>query len=293
MKKLFKRKVMYIILSVALVALIVCGGWVYSKEQVVASVDGSDITKDDVYNLLADQNGAAAVDTLITEKIIDKEAEKEDIKITAKQVNQELDDLKEQYGGEDTFNQTLEASGVSLSSLKEDIKKNKEIEELLRPSIKITEKEMKEYFNENKDSFAQAAQVKASHILVDDEKTAKEMKEKLDKGEDFATLAKKYSTDTATSESGGELGYFEEGTMTDEFDKKAFSMKKGEISDPVKTDYGYHIIKVEDVKEAKQASYKDSKAQVKEAIFNEKLQTEYSTWLEKKKKEYDITNSFE
>jgi foldase protein PrsA len=166
MKKLFKRKVMYIILSVALVALIVCGGWVYSKEQVVASVDGSDITKDDVYNLLADQNGAAAVDTLITEKIIDKEAEKEDIKITAKQVNQELDDLKEQYGGEDTFNQTLEASGVSLSSLKEDIKKNKEIEELLRPSIKITEKEMKEYFNENKDSFAQAAQVKASHILV-------------------------------------------------------------------------------------------------------------------------------
>ncbi|RAS83300.1 foldase protein PrsA [Priestia endophytica] len=293
MKKLFKRKVMYIILSVALVALIVCGGWVYSKEQVVASVDGSDITKDDVYNLLADQNGAAAVDTLITEKIIDKEAEKEDIKITDKQVNQELDDLKEQYGGEDTFNQTLEASGVSLSSLKEDIKKNKEIEELLRPSIKITEKEMKEYFNENKDSFAQAAQVKASHILVDDEKTAKEMKEKLDKGEDFATLAKKYSTDTATSESGGELGYFEEGTMTDEFDKKAFSMKKGEISDPVKTDYGYHIIKVEDVKEAKQASYKDSKAQVKEAIFNEKLQTEYSTWLEKKKKEYDITNSFE
>ncbi|MED3726525.1 peptidylprolyl isomerase [Priestia filamentosa] len=293
MKKLFKRKVMYIILSVALVALIVCGGWVYSKEKVVASVDGSDITKDDVYNLLADQNGAAAVDTLITEKIIDKEAEKEDIKITAKQVNQELDDLKEQYGGEDTFNQTLEASGVSLSSLKEDIKKNKEIEELLRPSIKITEKEMKEYFNENKDSFAQAAQVKASHILVDDEKTAKEIKEKLDKGEDFATLAKKYSTDTATSESGGELGYFEEGTMTDEFDKKAFSMKKGEISDPVKTDYGYHIIKVEDVKEAKQASYKDSKAQVKEAIFNEKLQTEYSTWLEKKKKEYDITNSFE
>ncbi|MFP7486166.1 peptidylprolyl isomerase [Priestia filamentosa] len=293
MKKLFKRKVMYIILSVALVALIVCGGWVYSKEQVVASVDGSDITKDDVYNLLADQNGAAAVDTLITEKIIDKEAEKEDIKITAKQVNQELDDLKEQYGGEDTFNQTLEASGVSLSSLKEDIKKNKEIEELLRPSIKITEKEMKEYFNENKDSFAQAAQVKASHILVDDEKTAKEIKEKLDKGEDFATLAKKYSTDTATSESGGELGYFEEGTMTDEFDKKAFSMKKGEISDPVKTDYGYHIIKVEDVKGAKQASYKDSKAQVKEAIFNEKLQTEYSTWLEKKKKEYDITNSFE
>ncbi|MED4073001.1 foldase protein PrsA [Priestia endophytica] len=293
MKKLFKRKVMYIILSVALVALIVCGGWVYSKEQVVASVDGSDITKDDVYNLLADQNGAAAVDTLITEKIIDKEAEKEDIKITDKQVNQELDDLKEQYGGEDTFNQTLEASGVTLSSLKEDIKKNKEIEELLRPSIKITEKEMKEYFNENKDSFAQAAQVKASHILVDDEKTAKEIKEKLDKGEDFATLAKKYSTDTATSESGGELGYFEEGTMTDEFDKKAFSMKKGEISDPVKTDYGYHIIKVEDVKEAKQASYKDSKAQVKEAIFNEKLQTEYSTWLEKKKKEYDITNSFE
>lgn len=293
MKKLFKRKVMYIILSVALVALIVCGGWIYSKEQVVASVDGSDITKDDVYNLLADQNGAAAVDTLITEKIIDKEAEKEDIKITAKQVNQELDDLKEQYGGEDTFNQTLEASGVTLSSLKEDIKKNKEIEELLRPSIKITEKEMKEYFNENKDSFAQAAQVKASHILVDDEKTAEEMKEKLDKGEDFATLAKKYSTDTATSESGGELGYFEEGTMTDEFDKKAFAMKKGEISDPVKTDYGYHIIKVEDVKEAKQASYKDSKAQVKEAIFNEKLQTEYSTWLEKKKKEYDITNSFE
>jgi foldase protein PrsA len=81
--------------------------------------------------------------------------------------------------------------------------------------------------------------------------------------------------------------------MVTEFDDVAFTLPVNEISDPVKTDYGYHIIKVEEKKEAKEANFDDSKTEIKETLIEEKLETEYSTWLEDKKQDYDIENSLE
>ena len=106
-------------------------------------------------------------------------------------------------------------------------------------------------------------EVKASHILVADEKTAKEVKAKLDRGEDFATLAKKYSTDTGTAQAGGELGWFGPDKMAPTFTDAAYSLKKGEISDPVKTTYGYHVIKLEDTRTAEvKGTLEDNKAAI-------------------------------
>ena len=149
------------------------------------------------------------------------------------------------------------------------------------------------YFEENKDSLGQAEQVEASHILVEDKATAEKVLKKLKNGGDFAELAKEYSTDEGSAANGGSLGYFGKGEMVAEFEDVAFKLEVGKISEPVKTEYGYHIIKVTNKKEAKEATLKDSKEQIKETLLTEKLQTEYATWLQKKEEEYKITNKLE
>lgn len=106
-------------------------------------------------------------------------------------------------------------------------------------------------------------------------------------------MAKEYSTDTTTAESGGDLGYFSSGDMVAEFEEVAFALGVDEISAPVKTDYGYHIIKVVDHQEAKEANFEDSKEEISDTLMNDKMSTEYTVWLEELKEEYEITNYLE
>jgi foldase protein PrsA len=287
--KLLSSKKTLGILAILVVAAIAVFIFLSTRSDVVAKVGEQSVTKDDLYTFFVNQNGEAAVDSLITKSIVDQEVEKEKVSISDEEVEKELDELITQYGGEDTFNQTLASSGLTMEDVEEDVKVNLQIEKLLESKIEITEEEMQTYFDENKDSFAQTKQVKASHILVEDEETAKEVKEKLDAGEDFAELAKEYSTD-GSAESGGDLGFFGEGSMVAEFEEAAFSMKVDEISDPVKTEYGYHIIKVTDIQEAAEANFEKSKEEIKGILFDEKLATEYPTWLEEKKEEYKVKN---
>ncbi|WGG46612.1 peptidylprolyl isomerase [Rossellomorea sp. DA94] len=260
----------------------------FSKEDAVAKVGSETISKDDLYTTLVDQYGDGALDTLIAEKIVKLESEKKDLSVKDSEIKKELEKIKGQYDSEEAFNEALASSGSDLDSVKENIKTYLLTEKLLKDRVKITDDQIKEYFEANKDTFAQKEQVEASHILVDDEKTAQEVKKKLDDGGDFAELAKEYSTDTSNADSGGELGYFGKGEMVTEFDDKAFSMKKGEISEPVKTEFGYHIIKVTGKKEAKEAVLADHKEEIKDILFDQALQTEYGTWLTEKKKEYKI-----
>ncbi|MBM4761121.1 hypothetical protein GNT69_02325 [Bacillus sp. B15-48] len=152
---------------------------------------------------------------------------------------------------------------------------------------------MKTYFEENKELYKEPEQVEASHILVEDEAAASEVKEKLNTGEDFVELAMEYSTDTSNAENGGELGLFSKGTMVEEFENAAFSMNKGEISDPVKTDYGYHIIKVMDKKEAKEAAFEEYKEEIEQILFEQKISIAYSTWITDQREKLKIENTLD
>jgi foldase protein PrsA len=290
MEKILASKKTIGVLAVLVVVAAAVFIFFSTRSEVVAKIGQESVTKDELYSFFLEQNGEAALDTLITKNLIAQEVKKEKVSVSQDEVDKELQKLIDSYGGQEALDQTLATSGLTMEDLEQDVKTNLQIEKLLESRIEITEEELKKYFDENKDSFAKTKQVKASHILVEDEATAKEVKAKLDKGEDFAELAKEYSTDTASAESGGDLGFFGEGSMVAEFEEAAFSMGIDEISAPVKSEFGYHIIKVTDKQEAAEANFEDSKEEIKDILFDEKIATEYPTWLEEKKEEYKIKN---
>ncbi|MFC9600786.1 peptidylprolyl isomerase [Peribacillus butanolivorans] len=277
--------------------LIIAGIMVFamisSTDKTMASVDGEKINKDELYDALVEGYGADTLNLLITNKLVALEAEKEGIKIKDEEIQKEIDTLVESYGDEKAFKEQLEASGSSMDALKKDIVVYLQTKKLIEPRITVTDDEISTYFEDNKDTFAQAEQVEASHILVDDEKTAKKVAKEIAEGGDFAKLAAEYSTDTQTAENGGSLGYFGKGDMVKEFEDVAFDLDIGKVSNPVKTDYGYHIIKVTGKKEAKKANLEDSKKEIKETLLSERLQEEYSVWLAEVKKDHEITNKLE
>ncbi len=147
---------------------------------------------------------------------------------------------------------------------------------------KITDSNVKSYFNKNKNRYSQD-EVKASHILVKTESEAKEVYAKAKGGEDFEVLAKKYSTDPSAAQNMGDLGYFTRARMVPEFADAAFKLKVGEISQPVKTAFGYHIIKVTDTRKGKAVSFNDVKDQVRADYQNAEVNNLIESLKQKEK----------
>ena len=280
-------KKVYWISGVVIVIGLFVGLLLLNSNQDVASINGENISEDELNELLVSQYGTNALDTLITKKVIEKEMEKAGIEVTQEEIDEEMANYAEYYGGEETFLTILESSSVDISDFEGDMKIYLATNKLMEDEIEITDEEMQIYFEENKDSFSQQEQVEASHILVEDEKTANEVIQKLDEGEDFSELAAEYSTDS-TAENGGELGYFGTGEMVAEFESAAFSQEVGIYSEPVKTEYGYHIIKVTDHIEAKEVSYEDAKEEIRDLLFGQKMDELYPTWIQEVMTDYEI-----
>lgn len=169
---------------------------------------------------------------------------------------------------EELFVQEGEKSGITkdkefikaMDHAKRQLLAQRYLQKMVQP--KITDTNLKKYFDQNKLRYSQD-EVKASHVLVKSESEAQEVYKKAKAGEDFEVLAKKYSTDPSAAQNMGDLGYFTRARMVPEFAEAAFKMKAGEISEPVKTVFGYHIIKVTDVRKGKSVSFNDVKDQVR------------------------------
>lgn len=243
-----------------------------------------------MYDKMVASAGAATLDAMISNEVVNQEADKADVKVTQEELDAEMAVYEESYGGAEALEQALASSGMSIDDLKEEMETYLKVEKIVGPDIEITDEQISAFFEENKDSFEQPSQVEASHILVATQEEADDVKAKLDDGGDFAELAAEYSTDTANAESGGVLEAFGAGEMAPEFEEAAFSMEVDEISKPVKTDYGFHLIQVTGKTEAVEASLENSKEQIEETLFDEALNTKYAEWLAEKTGTYDIVN---
>jgi len=146
---------------------------------------------------------------------------------------------------------------------------SKFIEDQLSKNIKIADKEMEDYYKLHKKEFITPDKYKASHILVSTEADAKKVLDRLNKGEDFAKVAKEASIDPSKT-NGGDLGYFTEGQMIPDFESACFKLKPGQTSGIVKTQFGYHIIKLTDKKLSETKTLSEVSGQIKTRLTDMK-----------------------
>ncbi|MGM2818330.1 peptidylprolyl isomerase PrsA [Bacillus cereus group sp. Bce001] len=244
------KKAMLALAATSVIALSACG--TSSSDKIVTSKAG-DITKEEFYEQMKTQAGKQVLNNMVMEKVLIKNYKVED-----KEVDKKYDEMKKQYG--DQFDTLLKQQGIKEETLKTGVRAQLAQEKAIEKTI--TDKELKDNYK---------PEIKASHILVKDEATAKKVKEELGQGKSFEELAKQYSEDTGSKEKGGDLGFFGPGKMVKEFEDAAYKLKKDEVSEPVKSQFGYHIIKVTDIKEPEK-SFEQSKADIKKEIVQKKAQ---------------------
>ena len=167
---------------------------------------------------------------------------------------------------------------ADLAKVKDEMLANFAIERALA-AIAVTEDEIKKFYDEHKSEFVSGPTVQASHILVDSEEKANEILSDIRAGKiSFADAAKKNSS-CPSAEKGGDLGEFSQGQMVPEFDKAVFAMNVGDISEPVKTQFGYHIISLTAKNESTELSFEEIKPQLKNQVLVSKQQAAYSSKL--------------
>ncbi len=247
-----------------------------------AGYDMSQITEDSQKDYLA----SLMLEQMIADELVKQYCEKEKLDVFSETHEEDLKSFLKSV--KDNAGAEMKEQGISnetLTSFYESQYYAKAMYDDLKEGVTDLDAQAEAYYNANPSLFTSSdLSLTASHILVKTEEEAKDVKAKLDGGADFATLAKEKSTDPGSKDKGGELGSFKEGDMVAEFWEASKALKVGEISEPVKSSFGYHIIKLTARKEAGLSSFADSKAQAEDYIINQKYQEE----LEKLKKEIKV-----
>ena len=224
---------------------------------------------------------------IIDNEVAYQDAQRENIKVEDKDVNEKYEDLKETLKSNSAYKAKLDEVGVNDDFLKSQVKKDlivSKYKENFMKNIKINDNEIKTYYDNHKDEFTKE-EVRASQILIstlDDNNNvvnqeqkeklkdkAEDILEKLKNNEDFAILAKEYSDDKNSGKDGGDLGYFSKEDKNIDFTNPVFKLEKDQLSDIIETEYGYHIVKVTDNKSVTK-TLEESKEDIKNKILNQK-----------------------
>ena len=262
---MFKSKTCLLLLSSV---IILSSGIVYAgqdKKNVLATVNGKQITMEDFNQAVSELPPNLRI-----------KAEENKLDFLQFQVRKELlyqEGLKQGIDKEPRIVDLINRYKYELIT-QEYLDRN------LKDTGTITDKEVKDYYDKNISVFKTQEEITASHILVKTEKEAKEILSELKKGKDFAELAKEKSIDTVSARQGGSLGSFPRGAMVPEFEKAAFSLKVGEISPIVKSEFGYHIIKVTGRTKPHQIDFIQVKDTIKKNLSHEKTQKAINTMVD-------------
>lgn len=253
-----KKLVMVATITASLIGLSACSG---DDAEVVVETNEGNITKEAFYEELKATAGESVLQNMVLKTILES---KYDVDESA--IEEQMNMYREQYG--DMFELLLQQQGIaSEAAFEEQLRMQLLQQEALADGVEVTDEEIEEQYNR------MINEVQASHILVEDEELANELYERATNGEDFAALAEEYSTDSGSAAEGGSVGYFSRGQMVPAFEDKAYALEIGEISEPVQSDYGYHIIYVTDNRpvETDVASLDDVRDQLRSEIASTKV----------------------
>lgn len=280
-----------LVLAALLIVVLVKPPFVPNKAEAVATVNGKEITKDQLYDELSKAGGGeAALDELIMKELVHQEAAKKNITVTAADIDKEIETYKKNFGSEENLNLALTQSGMTMELLRENIEMNQLLTKILEPEVKVTDEQVKQTFEENKASFDTPEQVRASVILVKTEAEANEIIKELKAGKDFAELAKSKSLDEATKANGGDTDFFARGEREEAVENAAFKLAKDEISGAVKTSEGYQVIKLTDRKEAHSATLEEKKEEIRKTLVSQQVSQLSGSWLNEVRSKANIKN---
>ncbi|MBN2032157.1 MAG: peptidylprolyl isomerase [Deltaproteobacteria bacterium] len=309
-----KQRILY--LSFALFFTAFSGALAVEGEPVMgkaASVNGIIISADEVnrhmlvfeQHILSTQGKALRPDMvpvlrnrilngLIDKELLYQEARNQKVVVEEKAVRDRINALKGKYPSEETFQDEMRRMNLSEESLRSQIRKDLTIQQLLEKEIlgkvSISDEDSKSFYDSHPEFFEEREKVRASHILIKSEvesdpvrkeegkKKLEAIRKRIEKGEDFASLAKEFSQ-CPSAEKGGDLEYLERGKMVKPFEDAAFSLKPGELSDIVVTPFGFHLIKVTDRTAARKVPYEESKEKIKQHLGRIKFTEEKDAFV--------------
>ncbi len=248
------------------------------------------------------------IDKEIVRELVHQEGKAAKVTIDSESVEKEIKGIMKPYKNKEAFVKALKARGITeddlRSSIKVDLIAKKMIDDQVRGKIKITDEDVKNYYESNKKKFFRPEAYRASHIFISifppelirttpinelkarKEELDKEAKKKIDdilgeskSGADFAELAKKYSHDSASAQNGGDLDFIYKGVFDPAFDEAISKMQAGDVSDVVRTPYGYHIVKLGETKPAEQATFAEMEEAIQKQLFLEKAKIKVGKYL--------------
>lgn len=307
-------RIRLLVLLLLLLALAGCGGDDKVPADAVAVVDGEEVPRAEYDDLLAQARKGyeqrkqefpaagsqefqtlknQAVQFLVQRVQFRQQAEELEIEVTEEQVGKRLVDIQKQYfgGDEKKYEKQLREQGLTEAQVKRDLRSQIVSEKIfaqVTSEVEVTDAQIERHYEQKKETqYSQPESRDVRHILVKTRARADELAAQLRGGGDFAALAKKHSQDTGSKATGGKLT-ITKGQTVPEFDKSAFALKKDEISAPVKTQFGFHLIQaLGEVKPAKVTPLKDVRDAIEQELKQTKKNEAMTAWIEQLKDEYD------
>jgi foldase protein PrsA len=239
----------------------------------------------------------AIVRSLVEQAQFEIAAEELNVSVTDQDVDKRLDELKEQFfqGDEQKYEDELEAQGLTEEQVKTDLRTrllSEKVFEKVTSQVKVSDEDVQAYYEENQAQFETPASREVRHILVKTKARADQLHSQLEGGANFAKLARQFSTDTASKKDGGKFTA-QQGATVAPFDKVAFDLDTGELSDPVKTQFGWHIIEaVGDVEEAATQDISEVEEQIRDTLLEEKKNTRINEWIEELRARFEDQTAY-